>query len=38
MGNKKAKKVAFVDRWLLFGASESTYPIFTRNIKTGPCG
>ena len=31
-------KVAFVDRWLLFGASETTYPIFRGHIKTGLYG
>jgi len=30
--------VAFVDRWPLFGAPETTYPIFTGLIKTGLCG
>jgi len=30
-------KVAFVDKWPLFGASKTTYPIFTWRIKTGPC-
>ena len=28
-------KVAFVDRWPLFGASETTYPIFTGQIQSG---
>jgi len=28
-------KVAFVDRWPLFGASETTYLIFMGRIKTG---
>jgi len=28
-------KMAFVDRWPLFGASETTYPIFMGRIKTG---
>ena len=28
-------KVTFVDRWPLFGASETTYPIFTGQIKNG---
>ena len=27
--------VAFVDRWLLFGASETIFTIFTRQTKTG---
>jgi len=31
-------KVALVDRWPLFGASETIYPIFTGRIKTGLCG
>ena len=31
-------KVAFVDRWPLFRASESICPIFTGRIKTGFCG
>ena len=30
-------KVAFVDKWPLFRTSEITYPIFTRQIKTGLC-
>ena len=30
-------KMAFVDKWPLFGASETTYPIFTGHIKTGLC-
>ena len=30
-------KVAFVDKWPLFRASETTYPIFTGQIKTGLC-
>ena len=30
-------KVAFVDKWPLFGASETTYPIFTGQVKTGLC-
>ena len=32
-------KVAFVDKWpkIMFGASETTYPIFTGHIKTGLC-
>jgi len=28
-------KLTFVDRWLLFGESETTFPIFTGRIKTG---
>jgi len=31
-------KVAFVDRWSLFGASETTYRIFTGLTQTGLCG
>ena len=31
-------KVAFVDRWPLFGASETTYPMFTGQTKIGLCG
>jgi len=31
-------KVASVDRWPLFGASETTYQSFTGQIKTGLCG
>ena len=30
--------VAFVDRWSLFVASETTYPMFTGRFKTGLCG
>ena len=30
-------KVAFVDKWPLFGASETNYPMFTGQIKTGLC-
>jgi len=30
--------VASVDRWPLFGASETTYQSFTRQIKSGLCG
>ena len=30
-------KVAFVDKWPLFRASETTYPIFTGQINTGLC-
>ena len=30
-------KVAFVDKCPLFGVSETTYPIFTGQIKTGLC-
>ena len=30
-------KVAFVDKWPLFRTSETTYPIFTGQIKTGLC-
>jgi len=30
--------MAFVDRWPLFGASETTYPIFKGRIQTGLCG
>ena len=31
-------KKAFVNRWPLYGASETTYPIFTGQIKTGLSG
>ena len=31
-------KVASVDRWPLFEASETTYQSFTGQIKTGLCG
>ena len=31
-------KVAFADRWPLFDALETTYPIFTGRIKTGLSG
>ena len=30
-------KVSFVDKWPLFGASETTYPIFMGQIKPGLC-
>ena len=30
-------KVAFVDKWPFFGASETSYPIFIGQIKTGLC-
>ena len=30
-------KVTFVDRWPLFGASETTFANFTGRIKTGLC-
>jgi len=30
--------VAFVDRWPLFGASKTSYPIFTGRIIAGLCG
>ena len=35
---RSVTNVAFVDRWPLFGASESNYPMFTGRIKTGLCG
>ena len=31
-------KVGFVNKWTLFGASETTYLIFMGKIKTGFCG
>ena len=34
----KGRTKVFIDRWPLFGASETTYPIFTGRIKTGICG
>jgi len=30
--------MALVNRWPLFGALETTYPIFMGRIKTGLCG
>ena len=36
-GSRGITKVAFIDKWPLFGASETTYPIFTGQIKTGLC-
>ena len=30
-------KLAFVDKWPLFKSSETTYPMFTGQIKTGLC-
>ena len=31
-------KLSFVDKWPLFGGSETTYLIFTGQIKTGLSG
>ena len=31
-------KMALVNRWPLFVASETTYPMFTGRFKTGLCG
>ena len=36
--HKELQKKAFVNRWPLYGASETTYPIFTGQIKTGLSG